>query len=162
MENLWLLFVCGTVLCWGAYGPAFHAGQEGFVDADRTARAMRTLLCVGGAYFVLAVILPMVYLGTKAQIAGFTFKGIAGASLAGALGAGGAICIAWAFKHGGVPLYVMPLVFGGAPIMNAVVALTRGGKWSTVHPVMFLGIVFTGTGAYLILSFMNKPWTWGN
>ena len=161
MESIWLLFVFGTILCWGAYGPAFHAGQEGFEDADRTAKAMRTLLCVGGAYFVLAVILPLFYLGTKAQFAGFTSKGIVGASLAGILGAGGAICIAWAFKNGGTPLYVMPLVFAGAPVVNAVVALTKGGKWSTVHPVMFLGIVMTGSGAFLILNFLNKPWTWG-
>ena len=40
------------------------------------------------------------------------------ATVAGALGAIGAACIIWSFRTGGIPLYVMPLVFGGAPIVN--------------------------------------------
>jgi len=34
--------------------------------------------------------------------------------LGGALGAFGAICIIMAFRNGGSPTYVMPLVFAGA------------------------------------------------
>ena len=26
-SSLWLLFVAGTVVCWGAYGPTIHEGQ---------------------------------------------------------------------------------------------------------------------------------------
>jgi len=35
----------------------------------------------------------------------------------------GAACIIWAFKTGGLPVYVMPLVFGGAPIVNVAVSM---------------------------------------
>ena len=45
------------------------------------------------------------------------------ATVAGALGAIGAVCIIWAFRAGGLPIYVMPLVFGGAPIINVLFAM---------------------------------------
>ena len=37
-------------------------------------------------------------------------------------GATGALCVILALKTGGTPLYVAPLVFAGAPIVNAFVA----------------------------------------
>ena len=37
-------------------------------------------------------------------------------TVAGALGAIGAVCIILSFRTGGTPTYVMPLVFGGAPL----------------------------------------------
>ena len=42
------------------------------------------------------------------------------ATLAGALGAIGAVCIIFAFRAGGLPTYVMPIVFGGAPLINVL------------------------------------------
>ena len=36
------------------------------------------------------------------------------------LGALGAVFIIYAFRAGGLPAYVMPLVFGGAPVVNVL------------------------------------------
>ena len=44
-----------TVLCWGAYGSVLHKGQHG-LGGDR----LKPLICVGIAYFVLAIIVPVV------------------------------------------------------------------------------------------------------
>ena len=44
-----------TVLCWGAYGPVLHQGQHG-LDSSR----LKPLICVGIAYFVVAIIVPII------------------------------------------------------------------------------------------------------
>ena len=43
--------------------------------------------------------------------------------MAGALGAIGAVCIIFAFRAGGLPTYVMPIVFGGAPVINVLTTM---------------------------------------
>jgi drug/metabolite transporter (DMT)-like permease len=112
----WLLFVVGAVLSWGAYGVLLHQGQT------QLANPLKALLCVGVAYFLIGVLVPAVSLGAQGDLAQFNRGGLITATLAGALGALGAVCIIYAFRFGGLPLYVMPLVFGGAPIVNVLLS----------------------------------------
>jgi hypothetical protein len=49
--------------------------------------------------------------------------GVRMATIAGVLGAAGALCVILALKTGGSPLVVAPLVFAGAPIVNALVSM---------------------------------------
>ena len=107
---LWILFALGAALSWGLYGPALHRGQV------ELGNPMRALLCVGVAYFLIGVLVPVITLSYQGELSGFTMKGSVGATLAGALGAAGAVCIIFAFRSGGLPTYVMPLVFAGAPL----------------------------------------------
>ena len=138
MSNwLWFVFVCGTILCWGAYGPMLHEGQMAL-----NRNPWKAILCVGGAYFILAVIIPLVILKLQGESLAFTQRGATFASIAGVLGAFGAIFIAAALKSGGQPLYVMPLVFGGAPLMNIVVS-------SLLHPPREAPMVFVTISAAL-------------
>ena len=151
----WLLFVLLTVLAWGAYGPTLHSGQAGFGDSERQ---LRSLLCVGGAYFLVAVLVPLAVLGMKGQLAGFTSKGVSLSTFAGVLGALGAVGIIWSFKSGGKPNVVMPLVFAGAPVVTIIVSSllhppTRG--LASVSLKFYAGVVLAAVGAYLILA--NKP-----
>ena len=67
-----------------------------------------------------SVLIPVFALGAQGQLGGFNTSGLVTATIAGALGAAGAACIIWAFRTGGLPVYVMPLVFGGAPIVNVL------------------------------------------
>ena len=46
-----------TVLAWGSYGPTIHAGEAGLGSSKWAA-----FLCVGLAYFIIAVIIPLVWL----------------------------------------------------------------------------------------------------
>ena len=46
-----------TALCWGSYGPVLHKGQ-----AKMAGSRLRPFLCVGLAYFLIAVILPALIL----------------------------------------------------------------------------------------------------
>ena len=104
----WLTFVAGAVLSWGVYGAMLHQGQV------KLGNPMRALLCVGIAYFLIGVLVPIMVLMTQGQgLRGFNGSGTTFATVAGALGALGAVCIIFSFRIGGTPTYVMPLVFGG-------------------------------------------------
>ena len=111
---------------------------------------MKALLCVGGAYFVMGVIAPLFALGPNGMT-GFNQTGIINATIGGALGALGAIFIIYAFKNGGVPTYVMPLVFGGAPIINTLFTMTLNPPKDSINPLMWLGMIMVPVGAAMVL-----------
>jgi len=146
---LWILFAIGAVISWGMYGPALHSGQV------QLGSPMRALLCVGIAYFLLAVLVPVGSLSTAGQLNGFTQQGSVMATLAGALGAAGAICIIYAFRAGGVPTYVMPIVFGGAPLVNVVVSMWMHPPKTAPNPLLYVGFLLAAAGAGMVLYF--KP-----
>ena len=77
---------------------------------------------VGIAYFIIAVLSPVVL--RKLQGASFSFpsRGMWISLFAGALGAIGAFGILLAFGAKRTPSVVMSIVFAGAPIVNAVIA----------------------------------------
>src|SRR5204863_100970 len=71
--------------------------------------------------------------------------------LAGVLaGVAGALCIILSLKYGGTPLYVAPLVFAGAPIVNAVVSLLWKTKAMPDYR-FFVGLLLAAVGAGLVL-----------
>ena len=145
----WLLFVLGAVLSWGMYGPVLHKGQVALGNP------LRALLCVGVAYFLIAVLVPVLMLAAQGQLGGFTLKGSAVATFAGVLGALGAVCIILAFRAGGLPTYVMPLVFGGAPLVNVLVSMATHPPRTSPSPLLYVGFLLAATGAYMVLRF--KP-----
>src|SRR5580700_10270971 len=85
---IWVLFALGAGLCWGFYGVASHSSQVKFSN-----NPMKVLLCVGIAYFLIAVIVPLFVLGTKGQLNKFSQDGMIWGAPCGTLGALGAVCI---------------------------------------------------------------------
>ena len=81
---LWIIFALGAALAWGLYGPALHQGQVALGNP------MRALLCVGVAYFLIGVLVPLAWLSAQGELHGFTMKGSMAATIGGALGAIGA------------------------------------------------------------------------
>ena len=143
----WIIFVAGAVLSWGAYGALLHLGQT------QLGNPLKALLCVGAAYFLIGVIIPAVTLSSQGAMAGFNANGTLLATVAGALGAAGAACIIWAFKTGGLPIYVMPLVFGGAPIVNVAVGMMIHPPKAALNPMLFVGFLLASIGAGMVLYF---------
>ena len=143
----WILFVAGAVLAWGAYGVLLFQGQM------QLGNPMKALLCVGGAYFLLGVIIPVASLSAQGGMGGFTRSGLILATAGGAMGAIGAVCIIYAFKAGGLPVYVMPLVFGGAPIVNVFLAMAIHPPKSTISPLLYIGFLLASIGAAMVLYF---------
>jgi hypothetical protein len=146
----WLTFVAGAVLSWGVYGAMLHQGQV------RLGGPMRALLCVGVAYFLVGVVVPVIALATQDQgLRGFNAAGTTAATLAGTLGAVGAVCIIYSFRTGGTPTYVMPLVFGGAPLVNVIYTMAAHPPKTAPSPLLYVGFLVTAIGAGMVLYF--KP-----
>jgi len=145
----WVMFALGAALAWGLYGPTLHKGQT------ELGNPFRALLCVGIAYFLIGVLVPLIALGAQGGLKGFNGSGVTMATLGGALGAIGAVCIIYAFKTGGVPNYVMPLVFGGAPVVNTLFSMWQHPPKTSPNPLLYLGFLLVALGAGLVLYF--KP-----
>ena len=143
----WLIFVTGAVLSWGAYGVLLAQGQT------QLGNPLKALLCVGIAYFLIGVIVPVISLSAQGNLSGFNTTGLITATIAGALGAAGAACIIYAFRFGGLPVYVMPLVFGGAPIVNVLVAMVINPPKAAINPLLYVGFALASIGAGLVLYF---------
>jgi len=145
---VWMLFVLGAVLSWGIYGPMLHKGQV------QLGNPMKALLCVGVAYFAIGVIVPLVALSSAGGIGSFN-GGATWAGLGGALGAIGAVCIIYSFRNGGSPGIVMPLVFGGAPLVNVLVSMAMHPPKTPPNPLLYVGYALAIAGGGMVLYY--KP-----
>jgi hypothetical protein len=79
---VWVIFVAGAVLSWGAYGALLHMGQT------QLGNPLKALLCVGAAYFLIGVIIPVVALSAQGNLSGFNTGGLITATVAGAPNSG--------------------------------------------------------------------------
>ncbi|MEQ1904737.1 MAG: hypothetical protein ABL888_11165 [Pirellulaceae bacterium] len=150
----YLLFVGMTALCWGVYGPVLHVGQERLGD-DGQNSTLRSLICVGVAYFVIAVVVPLVVLFKHGEKGNWSARGFVWSVFAGGIGALGALGIIMAFKYGGTPVFVMPLVFGLAPVMNTLTTMLMNRTTGNASIPFYLGIFIVAIGAVGVLYF--KP-----
>jgi len=146
---VWVIFALGAVLSWGIYGVALHKGQT------ILGSPLKALLCVGGAYFLIGVLAPVIGLSCQGGVTGFKTDGVLWATLGGALGAIGAVCIIYAFRAGGLPNYVMPIVFGGAPVINVLVTMASHPPKNAPNPLLYVGFLLAVLGAGMVLYY--KP-----
>src|SRR5260370_35612999 len=149
---IWVLYALGADCAWGVYGDRLGGGQV------ELANPMKALLCVGMAYFLIGVLAPAGMLMSQGAMTGFNGQGTTWATLGGALGAIGALFIIFAFKNGGLPAYVMPLVFGGAPLENVLVSMSLHPPKTAPNPLLYLGYLLTAGGAGMVLYF-NPAYT---
>jgi hypothetical protein len=150
MRSLLLVFafIGLTFLCWGIYGPVLHVGQEAMAHSS-----LRPFICVGLAYFLVAVVVPTTMLQAKREPGGWTVTGTIWSLAAGTAGAFGALGIIVAFKNGGRPVYVMPLVFGCAPVVNTFVTMLMARSFRQAGSLFFLSVVLVALGAGGVLFF---------
>jgi len=147
-----------TVVSWGLYGIFLHSGQMGM--KDQTNGLYKAFLFVGLAYFLTAVLAPLAMLVMRKATWQFPPAGMKWSLLAGIVGALGAFCVLLAFRAKGSPGpgVVMSIVFAGAPVLNAIVAVIEyppEGGWGAIRWPFYLGIVLAATGGCLVTYF--KP-----
>lgn len=153
-SNLWLAFSLATVCAWGLYGVLLHMGQLGM--ADPANGRIKAFLFVGIAYVLVAVLAPLAILVSAKASWTFPPKGLWLSLLAGTAGAIGALCVLLAFGAKGNPAVVMSLVFAGAPVVNAVVALWMHppeGGFGTLRWQFLLGILLAAVGGLLVMRY---------
>lgn len=102
MNIPWWGYVILAGLAWGTYVPLIFFGGQMLTGDPKTAPLggrLASILCVGVAYFLLAVVIPVALMAlrddaqVKWQSTGLVFSG-----LAGMMGAVGAICVIFASK----------------------------------------------------------------
>lgn len=129
--------------------------------SDPAVSRYKAFLFVGLAYFLTAVLAPLALLMMKgAAWSGYTTGGMTWSLIAGIVGAIGAFGVLLAFGAGGKPGVVMSIIFAGAPIVNAIVALflhPPAGGWSKVPAPFFLGIILAALGGFLVTYFKPPP-----
>jgi len=149
LQFLGMLAAIGlTAMCWGMYGPVLHFGREDMHSP------LRPFVCVGIAYFVIAVLVPSLLL-LKGERGAWTTKGVVWSLLAGVAGACGALGVILALHFGGKPIYVMPLVFGGAPVINTLLTAGMNKAFDQLKAPFLAGLLLVITGAVTVLVF--KP-----
>ncbi len=85
---MWLVFALMTVSTWGLYGVFLHTGQVQMGDPEYG--RYKAFLFVGIAYFLTAVLAPLMILWLQGAAWNCTVKGMGWSLLAGAVGATGA------------------------------------------------------------------------
>lgn len=168
--QLWMLYVLIAGLAWGTYVPIIFYGGSA-LGKQSNARLM-AILCVGLAYFIIAVIFPLVlFLTGQEEWPSFKTTGIVFSSLAGVSGAVGAICVVFASKAAvaaavddkldpaSYRMYIAPLIFGCAPVINTLISMVWHPKpdnpfhFELIMPgwKLYAGIILVGLGAALVL-----------
>lgn len=161
-DYLWLLYAVLAGVCWGTYVPMIaHGGQE-------LKSRYGAFLCVGIAYVLIAVIFPLARFSLVGRenlnlnVGGVTF-----ACLAGVAGAVGALCVIFASAAApdrNYALYIAPIIFALAPLLNTIVSMYWHPKKGAFHfappeqmPgwMFYVGVVLVGLGAALVL--LAKP-----
>ena len=174
----WLMFVAGAILTWGAYVVTIDHGRATMAGTAHGGRpavppavaAMRAFLFIGLAYFALGVVVPGIYLTINRvdrsqwpTDPGFLTRGVVLSTLAGILGAAGALCIVFAVGAARRAMgangaaYVAPLVFCFAPIVNVLISMLVERPERAPSPLFFVGILLAAIGAGMVLYFKPPP-----
>ena len=173
MSIPWWGYVVLAGLSWGTYVPIiFYGGTELTTKPGTIGGRLASILCVGIAYFVMAVLVPLVMMQLRddAQPEWKT-NGLVFSGLAGVMGAVGAICVIFASKaavdaakvEGVNPatyrIYIAPLIFCLAPMINTLMSLVwhpkPGDPWNFHLEIpswhLPVGIALIAGGVFLVL-----------
>ena len=160
-SSTWLSFVFLTVICWGTYGIFLASGSEGMHDPANG--RMKSFLFVGIAYFLAAVLAPLLILVLSGANWNYPIKGMVLSLIAGIVGAIGALGILLALNAAPRPVgpyvpVIMTIIFSLAPVLNAIISLfvnPPAGGWSKIPPLFWLGMLMAIGGGALVTK--NKP-----
>jgi hypothetical protein len=165
MNTTAMYYALGTVVCWGLYSVLLHKGSllmnpGGPPDVGSR---MKAFLMVGIAYFIVGIVGPMLIMKAKSipvAPASFPMGGWTWSLLAGFAGAVGAYFLLMALSSGKGPveskslvLLVPAIVFAGAPIVNAIVALTKDGLWDETPWQFYAGILLASAGVAMVMKY---------
>jgi hypothetical protein len=175
MSNIpWWVYVIIAGLAWGTYVPIiFYGGTELTTKPGTIGGRLASILCVGIAYFVMAVLIPVVVMNLSSDAKPeWKMNGLVFSGLAGVAGAVGAICVIFASKaavdaakaEGVNPatyrVYIAPLIFALAPMINTLLSLVwhpkAGEPWHFTAPAISgwklpVGILLVAIGTFFVL-----------
>jgi hypothetical protein len=158
------VFAVCTAFFWGTYGPLLLKGHLAMGSGR-----LRPFICVGIAYFLIAIIGPIIVMyatGMEMEEGGlgqgWNTRGFIWSLAGGAVGALGAFALIMALNYGGggSTIYVMPIVFGCAPVVSTITSMyiaKSQGKPIFISPFFAAGLILVAAGAITTLIFAPKP-----
>ncbi len=173
----WLLYALLTVLSWGVYGVILHAARSKMPMGPETPNAsLKAFLFVCIAYALIGIVTAIVLKarGTNWSFTGDTGSGIPLSLVAGMAGALGALTLVLALGAAATPIIkggggfgvaaaaaVMPIVFGGAPVINTLTAMLLHRPDKEIPPQFIIGCVLAVVGAVMVAKYApsNNPGT---
>lgn len=154
-----ILLALATAVFWGCYGPAIGNARLQSPSGAPMWSPYKPYVFVGIAYLVIAIIGGLIMMGVKGDSFSYTGDHYIAAKwgfLAGVVGAFGALTLtsAMMISRGNAHL-VMPIVFGGAVTVTAIISMLRLGALGSVSPLLWLGMALVFAGVVLIAK--NTP-----
>ena len=161
-----VLFALGTAFFWGLYGPTIGNAQIKGVQPPDGWSPFKPYVFIGLAYLVIAVGGGLAAMKWRGDTFNYTatvpgtdrshFDTAKWGFLAGSLGAAGALCLTCAmmFSRGNAAL-VMPIVFGGAVSVTALVSYLKFKDAGNISPMLWVGMSLVLVGAVIVA--MNTP-----
>ncbi len=169
-----ICFAVATAVFWGCYGPTIGNAQTPRGIDGRPLMPpdgwtpFKPYVFIGIAYLVIAIAGGLVMMKVRGDSFSYTavvpdtapaithFQPAKWGFLAGTLGALGAFCLTTAMMTSrGNALLVMPIVFGGAVSVTALVSAIRLHGEATINPLLWVGMVLTVVGVVIVA--MNTP-----
>lgn len=146
-----VLFACLTALCWGLYGPSLGQARTALLSP------FKPYVAIGVAYLLWGIgggIAGMLY---KGDAFAFSGTGTLWGFIAGTVGAWGAFTLTLAMFSGGaaMPQVVMPIVFGGAVTVTALVSAWLARGQVATSPWLWVGVV--GMFICIVIVAYNTP-----
>ncbi|GAB5444277.1 MAG: hypothetical protein Fues2KO_46260 [Fuerstiella sp.] len=152
-----ILFALGTALCWGMYGPALGNARSTAKPPEWS--PFKPYVFIGVAYLVIAVVGGLIAMKIKGDTFDYSGKQSAAMNwgfIAGSLGAAGAFFLTNAvISSKGNTALVMPIVFGGAVTVNAIVSyvLLRSNPNLHINPLLWVGMILVFAGVVVVAKY---------
>lgn len=154
-----ILLALATALFWGCYGPTIGNARAQGPSGAPLWSPFKPYVFIGLAYFAIAIIGGLIMMRLKGDTFDYTGEHYVAAKwgfFAGIFGALGALALTSSMMtSGGKAHLVMPIVFGGAVTVTAIISMIRLGDLSNVSPLLWIGMVMVFGGVVLIA--MNTP-----
>lgn len=158
MKTIWvpIAYAVATAAFWGLYGPTLTKSRGAWSP-------FKPYMFIGVAYLVWGVLgglAGMKLLGDNWRFGGDQFLATKWGFIAGSLGAFGALCLTAAMMNakgfGGAAL-VMPIVFGGATLVNAFAELVVFKDRPQINPLLWVGMLLVIAGIILVRLYTPQP-----
>ena len=140
----WIVLAFSAALSWGLYGASLHRGQV------ELGNPMKAMLCVGVAYFLIAVLVPVGGAGVPGRAAQLQHDRDAhrdpGRRARRARRGLHHLCVSQR-RHA---VHRDAAVFGGAPIVNVLASWDSPAE-EAPSPLLYLGFLMAAAGASMVL-----------
>ena len=143
-----LLSIALVMVSWGSYGPLLNKGGTAMGNSH-----WLPFIFVGVAYFMIAVVAAWALLAWRGESGNWSTGGVLWSFFSGVVTAVGALGVILALTGGGSPIYVMPLIFGGAPVFNTLFSMWMSKTHRDATPWFYAGLILVILGAVVVLVF---------